>query len=145
MTRVWQQNLFRFTMLATVAVVAVGAGCAKEPEPEATSPSITAASISAAALVARLGTADAPTVLDVRTLEEYSSGHVPGAINVPYDQIAARSGEFAAMKDSEIVVYCRSGKRAGMAEADLRAAGFSRVVDLEGHMQGWEAGDFPIE
>ena len=142
MARVWRQNLFRFTMLVMVASLAVVAGCAKESESE---PEAIAASISAAALVARLGTADAPTVLDVRTLEEYSSGHVPGAINVPYDQIVARSGEFATMKDSEIVVYCRSGKRAGMAEADLRAAGFSRVVDLEGHMQGWEAGDFPIE
>ena len=129
-----RQPLIGFVCFLMVAL----ASCAQDSESVATS-------ISADALVARLGAADAPTILDVRTPEEYSSGHVPGAINVPHDQIAARSGEFAAMKDREFVVYCRSGKRAGMAEADLRAAGFSRVVDLEGHMQGWEAGDFPVE
>jgi len=133
-------------MLVTVAMLAVVTGCANESESEsAAAVETAAASITAAALAARLGTADAPMVLDVRTPEEYSNGHIPGAINVPYDELVARSGELAAMQDSEIVVYCRSGKRAGMAEADLRTAGFSRVVDLEGHMRGWEAGDFPVE
>jgi len=114
------------------------AGCAKQPETEA-------ASISAAALAARLGTSEVPAILDVRTPEEFAAGHVPGAINLPYDEVTQRIDEVADLQGEEVVVYCRSGKRAGLAESDLRAAGFSKVIDLEGHMQGWEAGGFPVE
>jgi phage shock protein E len=131
-TQIWRLPLFGLLAIVLIAVT----GCGREPE---------ATSVSAAALSERLGSADAPVILDVRTLEEYSSGHVPGAINVPYDQVADRVEEFAAFRDADVVVYCQSGKRASMAAADLKAAGFSRVLDLEGHMQGWKEQGLPLE
>jgi phage shock protein E len=131
-TQIWRLPLFGLLAIVLIAVT----GCGREPE---------ATSVNAAALSERLGSADAPVILDVRTLEEYSSGHVPGAINVPYDQVADRVEEFAAFRDADVVVYCQSGKRASMAAADLKAAGFSRVLDLEGHMQGWKEQGLPLE
>jgi phage shock protein E len=131
-TQIWRLPLFGLLAIVLIAVT----GCGREPE---------VTSVNAAALSERLGSADAPVILDVRTLEEYSSGHVPGAINVPYDQVADRVEEFAAFRDADVVVYCQSGKRASMAAADLKAAGFSRVLDLEGHMQGWKEQGLPLE
>jgi len=42
------------------------------------------------------------------------------------------------------VVYCRTGRRAGVAENVLREAGFTRVFDLEGHMTEWNQAELPV-
>jgi len=77
----------------------------------------------------------APFVLDVRGPEEFVTGHVPGAVNIPYDQVAARLAEVP--KDKEVVLYCRSGRRAGMAAEVLAANGYTRLKHLEGDMPAW--------
>lgn len=69
------------------------------------------------------------TVLDVRTPAEFQGGHVPGAINVPYDEVAARAAEVGA-KDRPVLVYCRSGRRSALAAADLVKQGFTAVYDF---------------
>src|SRR5262245_3153989 len=51
-------------------------------------------------------------VLDVRTAAEYADGHIPGAINIPRDELLARAAELADARDSDIVVYCKTGPRA---------------------------------
>ncbi|MGE3667029.1 MAG: rhodanese-like domain-containing protein [Steroidobacteraceae bacterium] len=76
-------------------------------------------------------------ILDVRTPEEFAAGHIPGAINVPHDQVPARLAEFAAWKDKTIVAYCRSGRRVGIALKALHDAGFTKLVHLAGDMPGW--------
>jgi rhodanese-related sulfurtransferase len=80
-------------------------------------------------------------LLDVRTPEEFAAGHVPGARNLSHDQLAAHLDELQAAKDAgqEIVVYCRSGRRAASALQVLRAAGFRKLAHLEGDYQGWDA------
>lgn len=99
----------------------------------------TVPAISAAALEPSLATPQAPVVLDVRTPEEYAAGHLPGARLVPHDQLGARLAELAASKDQEVIVYCRSGRRAALAIDTLKRAGFSRVGHLQGDFQGWSA------
>ena len=76
-------------------------------------------------------------VLDVRTPEEYAEGHVPGAVNVPHDQLASRLAEVP--KDKDVVVYCRSGRRSALATDVLAANGYKRVSHLDGDMQAWVA------
>jgi phage shock protein E len=85
----------------------------------------------------------APFVLDVRAPEEFVTGHVPGAVNIPYDQVAARLAEVP--KDQDIVLYCRSGRRAGMAAEVLAANGYTRLSHLEGDMPAWIARGRPVE
>jgi hydroxyacylglutathione hydrolase len=82
-------------------------------------------------------------VLDVRTPEEYAEGHVPGAVNVPHDQLASRLAEVP--KDKDVVVYCRSGRRSALATDVLAANGYTRVSHLEGDMQAWLARGRPVE
>jgi rhodanese-related sulfurtransferase len=70
------------------------------------------------------------TVVDVRSAGEFESGHVPGALNIPYDQVAARSAELGA-KGKPVLLYCRSGRRSGIAAAELNKQGFSAVYDFK--------------
>lgn len=101
--------------------------------------------ISREELQARLAGADAPLVIDVRAPEEYAAGHVPGAINIPHEQAAAHLEELRPYQDREIVLYCKSGRRAGLAGATLAQAGFSRLRYLAGDMPGWSAAGLPVE
>ena len=101
--------------------------------------------IAAAELAERLEAGDAPVVLDVRSRNEYGRRHIPGAVNIPHDELAKRLGEVPAGPDEEIVVHCHSGKRAEMAEEVLGDAGYTRVRDLEGHWKDWNASDLPTE
>ena len=82
-------------------------------------------------------------VLDVRTPEEFAAGHVPGAKNVPYDLVAARLGEIP--RDKDVVLYCKSGRRAGLAADVLAANGYTRLSHLEGDMTAWVANGRPVE
>ena len=68
------------------------------------------------------------TFVDVRTPEEYAGGHVPGAINIPLDQVQNRLDEFRDMP-KPIVAYCRSGARSGMATSILKGAGIADVIN----------------
>lgn len=70
--------------------------------------------------------------IDVRTAEEYAAGHVAQAINIPYEEVADRVGEVTTDKDALIYVYCRSGRRSGIAKQALDAAGFTQVVNAGG-------------
>jgi len=76
--------------------------------------------------------ADQPHWIDVRTLGEFEAGHVNGAVNSPYEEIAARIVEVTTDKDDVIYVYCRSGRRSGIAKSMLEDAGFTNVVNLGG-------------
>jgi rhodanese-related sulfurtransferase len=82
-------------------------------------------------------------VLDVRSPEEFKEGRVPGAVNIPYDQMAARLADVP--KDKDIVLYCRSGRRAGIAADVLAANGYTRLSHLEGDMPAWIEKGRPVE
>ena len=71
-------------------------------------------------------------ILDVRTVEEYESGHIPGAICVPNEAINESVVRSLLRKDQLILVYCRSGNRSKQASAKLVQLGFTNVVEFGG-------------
>ncbi len=87
-------------------------------------------------------------VLDVRSDEEYMSGHIPNAVNINHDQLTDKlsllSQKLAGDKSTLIVVHCRSGRRAAMAEEILRDNGFSQVRHLTGDIKAWQQNNLPI-
>ena len=136
--------------LLAVTTLSLIAGCstpAPRPDPGVTSaapsnaadPLSAVPSIPAAALEPRLATSTARLLLDVRTPAEYAAGHLPGARLIPHDQLAQRLTELAATQDQEVIVYCRSGRRAAQAIDTLTRAGFSHVAHLQGDYQRWSA------
>lgn len=84
-------------------------------------------------------------VLDVRSAREFAAGHVPGAINVSHDEVPAKLAELAPLRDKQLVLYCRSGRRAEIAAQSLRAASFARLAHLEGDFPAWESSQRPVE
>jgi phage shock protein E len=70
--------------------------------------------------------------LDVRTLSEYESGHIEGAIHLPHTNVTEQASSLLPNKDDEILVYCRSGGRAGKAETLLKELGYSNVKNIGG-------------
>jgi phage shock protein E len=74
-------------------------------------------------------------LLDVRTEEEYLEGHIPGAVNLPYDDIGKGKPDFP--KDELVIVYCRSGRRSAIAAEALKALGFSEIADF-GAVSRWK-------
>jgi phage shock protein E len=124
-------RIFSFLFASLVAAGALAAGPALVP-------------ISQETLLERQQKGDeAAFVLDVRSPEEYASGHVPGAVNIPYDQIASRIAEVP--KDQDVVLYCRSGRRAGIAAEVLAGQGYTRLQHLEGDIVAWVDKGRPIE
>lgn len=65
--------------------------------------------------------------IDVRTAAEFEAGHIEGAINIPYDEIGARIAEVTEDRERKIVLYCRSGARAGVAKRTLEDLGYTNV------------------
>ena len=70
--------------------------------------------------------------IDVRSAEEYNTEHVDAAGNIPYTEISSRIGEVTGDKDALIYVYCRSGRRSGIARDTLAEAGYTNVINLGG-------------
>ena len=69
-------------------------------------------------------------VVDVRTPQEFASGHVPGAINIPFDEIGKRAAEIGP-PSTRVVLYCRTGRRSGIAADALDKAGYKQVYDFQ--------------
>ena len=88
--------------------------------------------ISAEEAKARMDSGDEVTIVDVRTPEEFTSGHIPGAINVPNEGILDGMPEELSDKDAELLIYCRSGRRSAEAARKLLAMGYTRVYDFGG-------------
>lgn len=75
-------------------------------------------------------------ILDVRTGQEYASGHIPGAVNIPNETIASEAIQQLPDKEQLILVYCRSGNRSKQAAAKLVNLGYTNVVEFGG-IQDW--------
>ena len=102
------------------------------------------APLSAGQLLERQQAGQAPLLLDVRHADEYRDGHIAGALNIPVEQLARRAGVLGVPRDSEIVVYCVSGHRAGLAQQTLESLGYSHVRVLEGSLNAWRQQNLPL-
>ena len=85
-------------------------------------------------------------VFDVREPDEYAEAHVAGTVNLPLARLLVRDfPEGTPVRASdEILLFCRSAKRATVAADALKLAGFSRAQVVEGGLLAWIAEGFPI-
>lgn len=66
-------------------------------------------------------------IIDVRTPQEFQTGHVEGALNIPHNTIGREIAKTMVAKDDHVILYCVSGRRADMALDTLKEQGFSHV------------------
>lgn len=85
--------------------------------------------------------ADSAVLLDVRSPREFAQGHLPGAVNVPLDDLPAVAARYAGQ---DVVTVCHSGARSAIAAEALAAAG-ALVLSLAGGTEAWRRAGHPME
>lgn len=81
-----------------------------------------------------------PQLVDVRSPAEFAAGHIPGAINIPMDQIESR---LADLHEEDVILVCQSGRRAGMT-CELIQQHHPKLKVLDGGTVGWQEAQRPI-
>jgi rhodanese-related sulfurtransferase len=82
-------------------------------------------------------------VVDIRTREEYTAGHIAQSVWIPLEELANALPSLP--HDRMIIVVCRSGVRSAQGRDMLLSAGFTQVACLTGGMQAWVAAGYPTE
>jgi phage shock protein E len=82
-------------------------------------------------------------IIDVRTPEEFNSGHVQGALNIPVESADFAAQVSALDPGATYAIYCRSGNRSAVATAEMGSMGFMHLYDLEGGFADLEAAGMP--
>ena len=113
-----------------------GARSTISPPPRTPPPMSTVPEISVHDLKSRLGSEDAPFVLDVREPAEYEAANLGGVL-IPLGELPDRIDEIRSHEGDDVVVHCRSGARSARAVEFLRAQGFEKAVNLKGGIHAW--------
>ena len=101
------------------------------------------ASLTPAAAVQLMNKEDV-VVLDVREPSETVGGKIARAIQIPVGAVAKRVDELEKFKDKTLLVYCKSGARAGIACKELSKNGFDKVYSLNGGLLAWQDAHLPV-
>jgi rhodanese-related sulfurtransferase len=86
-------------------------------------------------------------IVDVREPQEYTAGHIPGAINIPRGVLEFKLDQFPDLQDRnrEVVLNCQGGGRSALATAAMQELGFKNAVNLAGGFGAWSAAGLPTE
>lgn len=98
-------------------------------------------------LKARLDRRDRPTLVEALPAKYFLDRHLPGAINIPHDQVDALAATLLPDKDAPVVVYCANGpcRNSGIAADRLIALGYRDVRDYHEGKQDWVDAGLPTE
>jgi rhodanese-related sulfurtransferase len=99
----------------------------------------------AADVEARLGTPQAPLMVDLRTPPEFAIAHLPGAVNIPVSELEKRLDEARPAEGQSLLIYCLNGSRTRQAEPLLYAHDINSFYHLEGELEGWLQKKYPFE
>lgn len=69
-------------------------------------------------------------LVDVRTVGEFSAGHLPNAVNIPLGELEEKLPRLEPDRSRGLLLYCRSGRRSGIAERELRGLGYTNAFNL---------------
>jgi len=83
-------------------------------------------------------------VIDLRSMEAYSNGHIVNAKSVPMDELAGRMGKLDKLKKKPVIAVCESGITSTKAVNTLRNSGFESVYGLKGGMAAWGQAGLPV-
>jgi len=83
-------------------------------------------------------------VIDLRSVDTFSKGHIVNARNIPSDELEAKMSNLEAMKSKSVVAVCDTGTSSTKAVTALRAAGFESAYGLKGGMAGWGQAGLPV-
>lgn len=82
-------------------------------------------------------------VLDVRSAEEFATGHLPNSKNIPLKELESRIKEIEKSKANVVITVCASGVRSSSAVSILNKAGFEKTFSLDGGVATWQSQGLP--
>ncbi|MDY4919827.1 MAG: rhodanese-like domain-containing protein [Phascolarctobacterium sp.] len=124
--------MLKYIVIGALVVAGLGVlGCGGA-KAGASSNSGAGALVSYEELSSKLAKKEQFVLLDVRTQEEFASGHIEGAVLLPYDEVEKKAAGLLPDKEKAIIVYCRSGRRSAIAAESLRGLGYKDVRDFGG-------------
>ncbi len=115
-------------LLVLALLTACASGPADAPDPEQAAYH----KITAEEAKARIDSGDDIIILDVRTLEEYNTERIEGAILIPNETILDTPPELLPDLEADILIYCRSGNRSAQAARKLLDMGYTKIYDFGG-------------
>jgi rhodanese-related sulfurtransferase len=83
-------------------------------------------------------------LIDARSSEEFTNGHILNAINVPFAALQERLATLEPYRGRAIIVYCESGRQSAQFSAVLQKNGFDRVMGLAGGLAAWRGAGLPL-
>jgi rhodanese-related sulfurtransferase len=93
----------------------------------------------------QMGEAHRPLVIDVRSPDLYAESHIAGAISLPQEELANRSGELPDDRDAPVVMVCNIGKFSKQTTLYLKSLGYRNVRSMKGGLNEWVRKGHPIE
>jgi len=120
-------KISKLVAVLVIAMIALG-GCSSVPEKQDGEYK----KITAEEAKNMIGNNEETIIVDVRTPEEYSDGHIAGAILIPNETIIDTPPEQLPDKNAEILIYCRSGNRSKQAAEKLIGMGYTNIYDFGG-------------
>lgn len=115
-------------ILLIIGSLLVLTGCGNKED----SVEITYEKISMSEGIKRMETDEGFILLDVRRADEFASGHIPGAVNLPNEEIGNAEIPLLPDKNQTIYIYCRSGNRSKLAANKLLALGYTKLIEFGG-------------
>ena len=141
-------------LTALVASLSAGGLAACGSDESSSDAAATASTATVSSSVALIGPAAAAAllaappaglvVLDVRTPEEFATGHLEGAVMIDFQSPSFAADVVALGADTPVFVYCRSGNRSAQAVAAMTQLGFTDLTELDGGIVAWEAAGLPL-
>lgn len=125
-----------FRRVAAVLLLVAGAGTAQAQEARPATPA-PPPGVARDLLLDYLSDHDTFLLVDARSPEEFAASHIEGAVNIPHDTVHAHAAELPADFAATIVVYCKTGRRAGLVRDSLVAQGYSDVRVLDATQIHW--------
>lgn len=119
------------SLLLTLAISIVFSGCATTDDPNGEE-TPTVMNITAEQGKAMMDEDSTIILVDVRTQEEYTEEHIPGALLVPVDDLESLAPEMLMDKEATYIIYCRSGNRSATAAQMLIDLGYLNIYDMGG-------------
>jgi len=83
-------------------------------------------------------------LVDVRTPEEYATGHLANSTLLPLDQVDAKASTVLKDRNAPVMLYCHSGRRSDIAANMLKAQGYTNVTSVIGGIAAWSQAGLPI-
>ena len=139
-------------IVAALAVTTLGlAACSSSDTATASAPAVSATlptpdapqRVDAGTFAAAVATPGV-TVVDVRTPEEFASGHIEGAVNIDVEGPDFATGIAGLDPSKTYAVYCRAGNRSQVAVAQMSQAGIAHIYELQTGINGWTSAGYPV-